>query len=298
MPRLLTVDDEPINLAIIAECLSDDGYQIDEANDGEEAWAMMQKEHYDLIILDRMMPVLDGIGLLRRMKADQTAQHIPVIMQTAAATQNEVREGLEAGAHYYLTKPYDPEALRILVSTVLKELTEREKIQHASNTLRGTLGLLNHGEFIFHTLPEAHDLAAALSVLCAEPENCGVGLIELLVNAVEHGNLGISYSEKSDLRKNMGWETEVARRLTVSPYAERRARVDVQRDGEEIQFTVTDEGDGFNWQPYMDFDPARAFDLNGRGIAMANKFSFTSLTYEGRGNIVIARARAARPNGS
>lgn len=292
MTRILSVDDEPINLAIIAECLSDDAYQIDEAADGEAAWQLIQAHHYDLIILDRMMPVLDGMALLLRLKADPAYTRLPVIMQTAAATQNEVREGLSAGAHYYLTKPFDPEALRILVASILKDRDEREEVRLLGSSLRRTLGLLMHGEFVFRSLAEAHDLAAALSGLCAEPESAAVGLIELLVNAVEHGNLGISYKEKTELRKTCLWEEEVARRLTVAPYAGRQASVSVRREGGMLEFTVRDEGEGFNWQPYLDFDPARAFDLNGRGIAMANKFSFTSLAYRGNGNTVVASAPA------
>jgi CheY-like chemotaxis protein len=296
MTRILSVDDEPINLLIIAECLADDGYQIDEAEDGEAAWSLICQNKYDLIILDRMMPRLDGISLLRRLKADPTWQHLPVIMQTAAASQNEVREGLEAGAHYYLTKPYDPEALRILVSTVLKDQGEREEIRYASNSLHSSLVLLEQGEFVYRTLHEAHDLAAALSSLCLEKDSASVGLIELLVNAVEHGNLGISYSEKSALRKGgTAWEEEIARRLTVSPYAERRVRVSMRREGDSIELIVRDEGAGFDWKPFLDFDPVRAYDLNGRGIAMANKFAFSSLEYRGNGNTVVARALARPP---
>jgi len=61
MTRILSVDDEPINLAIIEECLSEDGYQLDEAEDGDVALEMVAKNHYDLIILDRMMPKVDGM---------------------------------------------------------------------------------------------------------------------------------------------------------------------------------------------------------------------------------------------
>lgn len=295
MTRILSVDDEPINLAIIGECLGDDGYEIDEAEDGEAAWSLIQANRYNLIILDRMMPKLDGMALLRRLKADPAYKTLPVIMQTAAATQNEVREGLEAGAHYYLTKPYDPEALRILVSTILKDRGEREEISHVSSALHNSLTLLRHGEFEFSTLAEAHDLAAALSSLCQEADSASVGLIELLVNAVEHGNLGISYKEKAELRKSFSWDEEIARRLSESPYAERRARISMRHHGDTLEFTVSDEGEGFDWQPYMDFDPERAFDLNGRGIAMANKFSFSSLEYQGKGNIVVARTLARKP---
>jgi DNA-binding response OmpR family regulator/anti-sigma regulatory factor (Ser/Thr protein kinase) len=292
MIRLLAVDDEPINLAVIAECLSEDGYQIDEAGDGEEAWALMQERKYDLIVLDRMMPKLDGLSLLKRAKADRSWSAVPVIMQTAAATQQEVREGLEAGAYYYLTKPYEPEALRTLVSTVISDLQERERLREAGEHLRATLSLLSHGEFTFRTLEEARGIAATLAGLCRDGTGSGLGLVELLVNAVEHGNLGITYAEKSRLRQTFEWEHEIDRRLATEPYASRRARVTLRRDGNEIEFIVTDEGNGFDWKPYLNLDPDRAYDLNGRGIAMAKMLGFNSLEYQGKGNVVVTRAAA------
>lgn len=297
MKRILSVDDEPINLIIIAECLRDDHYQIDEAEDGEAAWDMICANHYDLLILDRMMPRLDGISLLRRIKADPAHQQLPVIMQTAASGQNEVREGLAAGAHYYLTKPYEPEALRILVSTVLKDQGDREEIRQSSDALSNALLLLTEGEFVYQTLKEAHNLAATLASLCADRDSASVGLIELLVNAIEHGNLCITYQEKAALRKHSAaWEAEVSRRLALPEYAARRARVKFLRDGDTLEFTIRDEGEGFDWQPFLDFDPSRAFDLNGRGIAMANKFSFTEMQYLGKGNVVRTRALARQPD--
>lgn len=292
MTRLLAVDDEPLNLAIIAECLADDGYTIDEAGDGEEAWARMQDTAYDIVVLDRMMPRLDGIGLLRRAKADPRWARVPFIMQTAAATQQEVREGLEAGAHYYLTKPYEPEALRVLVSTVVADLQEREKLHEAGTHLQLMFGLLERGDFVFSNLDEARGMAAALANLCRDGSGSGMGLAELLVNAIEHGNLGITYAEKAKLRQSFQWENEVARRLKTEPWCRNRARITVRREGDEVEFTITDEGAGFDWQPFLDFDPERAFDLNGRGIAMARMLGFGSLEYQGKGNIVVARTKA------
>jgi CheY-like chemotaxis protein len=292
MTRILVADDEPINLIIISECLSDEGYEIDQASDGEEAWAMMANQHYDLLILDRMMPRLDGLTLLRRLKAEAAWKNTPVIMQTAAASQNAVREGLEAGAYYYLTKPYEPEALRILVETVAQDIAEREKVRQASLGLHATLNLLNGGEFLFRTLADAHQLASSLSSLCEAPEGVSLGLTELLVNAVEHGNLGISYAEKSALRQNGEWENEIEKRLCSEPYAARQAVVELRRIDGQVEFTIRDQGAGFNWEPFLDFDPARVFDLNGRGIAMAKRIAFTALEYQGCGNIVVARGLA------
>jgi len=289
MTRLLAVDDEQMNLFVIEEALTDEGYQIDTALDGLEALEKMATNRYDMIVLDRMMPRLDGMGLLRRMKADPSWADVPVIMQTAAASQQDVREGLEAGAYYYLTKPYEPQALVTLVRNVLSDLAERARLVEATTQLNCVVNMLGHGEFTFHTLEEARELAAALSRLCKESDAAGLGLSELLINAVEHGNLGITYAEKSILRKEMRWEDEVERRLASADFGRRRARVAMRRDGDEIEFTIRDEGAGFDWTKYLEMDPDRAFDMNGRGIAMARMLGFSNLEYQGTGSTVVAR---------
>lgn len=293
MTRLLVVDDEPINRMIIEETLASAGYQIDQAEDGDIAWDMIRVNPYDAIILDRIMPRLNGLELLRRVKADPRRTMLPVIMQTAASTQQQILEGMEAGAHYYLTKPYEPKVLRMLVGTVVAELAEKTRLKEASAHLQGTLALFERGELRLRTLDEARHIAAGLAGLCREGTRADTGLLELLVNAIEHGNLGITYREKSRLRLEGQWETEVERRLSVPPWSSRRARLSFRRDGDSMEFTIIDQGEGFDWRPYLTFDPARAFDLNGRGIAMANMMSFASIEYQGNGNTVIARTPAA-----
>lgn len=292
MSAILVADDESIYPMIITEHLGEDGHHVDIAEDGEEAWAMMQKNSYDLLILDRMMPKLDGLSLLRRAKADPKWKSIPVILQTAAARQEQVAEGIEAGAYYYLIKPYEPRILRTLVRTILGDIEERVRLREAGGHLQTALNLLTEGEMAFRTLGQAHSLAAACASVCRHPTAVGRGLFELLVNAVEHGNLGITYADKSRLLLEGEWEQEVGRRLAQAPWCERQASLSLRRQGGNIQFTVRDQGAGFDWTPYLEISPERAFDLHGRGIAMANKLGFDSLAYQGNGNTVVAQAAA------
>lgn len=293
MIRILAVDDEPLNLIVITECLEEFGYELHTAADGETAWSMMQAQSYDLVILDRMMPGLDGLSLLKRIKTDARWRKLPVIMQTAAAAQHEVREGIAAGAYFYLTKPYEPESLQVMVSTLAQDLNEQAKLREAGAHFSLVIHQMTEGCFFFRTLEQAQGLATALANLCEDPASSCMGLSEILVNAVEHGNLGITYQEKSLLRQNTQWEAEIQRRLACAPWQTRRAQVTVSRTADEVIFTIADEGDGFNWMPFLEVDPARIFDMNGRGIAMARKLSFLSLDYQGKGNVVVARAKAA-----
>jgi DNA-binding response OmpR family regulator len=288
--RILVVDDELMNLEIIGDVLDDPSFVVSKAANGEVAWqAMLAAESPPhLLVLDRIMPVLDGIDLLKRIKHEPRFADIPVIMQSAAGSSGEIAEGVAAGAWYYLPKPYAPRDLLAIVRAALEEVAEREAANQAVPNRRSVLELLDVGEFEFHTLKQAADLSLSLAGLCPDPASAAIGLSELLVNAIEHGNLGISYAEKSEMRRNDNWEKEVEARLGDPVLGARRARVAFRRMPDRLTFTIADEGDGFDWRCYLEFAPERAFDPNGRGIAMARLTSFASLDYLGRGNIVVA----------
>jgi len=288
--HLLVVDDEPINLMIIQEYLEGSQYDLTLVESAHVAWQRLEASAtaYDLVILDRMMPGMTGIELLRLMKADPRYSAIPVIMQTAATSPEQVREGIEAGAYYYLAKPYEPETLLAIVRAAISDIESRELAYSRSRAHVQSMALLDHAEFRFRTLGEIGSLIEILASLCPVPDLAAGGLTELLVNAVEHGNLGISYEDKLRLRLADDWEAEVGRRLMVAENAARQVRVHFRRQADRVEFTVQDEGAGFDWQSYLDFDPERAADPNGRGIAMARMVSFSSLEYQGNGNTVVA----------
>src|SRR5690349_10330014 len=115
--KVLAVDDDPINTAIIRDIFDEAPLELTFAETGERALEIMQArtQGFDLVLLDRMLPGIDGLEVLRRMRNIPSAKHTPVIMQTAAAAPEQVAQGLKAGAHYYLTKPYAPESLRSIV---------------------------------------------------------------------------------------------------------------------------------------------------------------------------------------
>jgi CheY-like chemotaxis protein len=291
--HLLAVDDEPLNLEIIREYLDDPRMDLDLAPNAERAWQRLEAAAtpYDVVILDRMMPGMSGIELMRRMKADPRFRRIPVVMQTAAAAPEQVREGIEAGAYYYLTKPYEPAALIAIVRAALADVDDQAAAARRAAEQVETLRLLEAAEFRFATLDDANRLGGLLAVLCPAPGMAAVGLTELMINAVEHGNLGISYEEKSRLKRDDMWEAEIAHRLALPEHRGKIAHVRVERRGGEVVFAIRDQGCGFEWERYLDFDPARAFDPNGRGIAMARMTSFSRLEYRGAGNEVIAAVK-------
>jgi CheY-like chemotaxis protein len=288
--RVLVVDDEQLNLFIIEEFLEDEGLTLELHSDPLAAWDALQAPDsaFTLVVLDRMMPNLDGVEFLRRMKQEKRFINIPVIMQTAASSPDQVRQGLEAGAYYYLTKPYEPEALISIVRAALDDRRSRAQLLTRASALEEAQKLIRSVEYAFVTLDDVSRLVPVLAAMCPAPNAAAPGLADLMVNAVEHGNLALSYAEKSSLKWDGDWEGEIQRRLALPEFAERYATIHVKQAAHGVVFTITDQGNGFDWQKYLSFDPSRAFDPNGRGIAMAKLTSFSAIEYQGKGNVVIA----------
>lgn len=295
--RVLVVDDEALNLMLIENFLEDENLILETYGDPLEAWQRLQSKDSDfsLVILDRMMPGLDGLELLQRIKREARFADVPVIMQTAASAPEQVREGLEAGAYYYLTKPYEPEALISIVRAALRDQSVRSQLSNQATQLEASQRHLLLAEYAFVTLADVSVLVPVLSSLCPEPDRVAPGLSDLMVNAIEHGNLGISYREKALLKWEGDWEGEITRRLALPQFVGRKAKIRFELGEKEIIFTITDQGEGFDWRKFLDFDPERAFDPNGRGIAMARLTSFSSLAYEGAGNVVVAKVLLQPP---
>ena len=291
--RILIVDDEPFNLEILSEHLLEEGYDILTAEDGEAAWQVLSTDpNFDAILLDRMMPRMDGMALLARLKQQPEFEHVPIIMQTAVGAAENVREGLAAGAYYYLIKPFQRDMLLAIVAAAVSFHREKKQLEAQLLGQASTYRLMQTGEFHFQTLDQARQLTLLLSNACPEPQRVALGLSELLVNAVEHGNLGISYSEKTRLLQQGRWHDEVEERLSHPEYCNRLVRVRFHRDNDHLIFEISDEGNGFDWHPFLEFSPDRAFDPHGRGISMARMLSFDHVEYQGKGNQVLAKVKA------
>src|ERR1041384_692117 len=117
--RVLVVDDDRVIQQLLEVNLELEGYEVAKASDGEEAIRMVHAFAPDIVLLDVMMPKFDGREVCRRIKADPTTEHIPVIFLSARAQDMDVNSGLELGASAYLPKPFDPVDLLETVEKVL-----------------------------------------------------------------------------------------------------------------------------------------------------------------------------------
>jgi len=127
--RILVADDTPANVRMLEKRLQHNGYDVVVARDGEEALAVAHATHPDLILLDIMMPKVDGIAVCRRLKSDPAFPFTPIIMVTALADSKDVVAGLEAGGDDYLTKPVDQQALVARVRSMLRIKALHDTVQ-------------------------------------------------------------------------------------------------------------------------------------------------------------------------
>ncbi len=119
-PRVLVVDDEADLVSVLRIGLEAEGFEVIEAHDGESGLRRAQQDRPDLIVLDLMLPRLDGYKVCRMLKFDERFRHIPIIILSARAQEEDRRLAMEMGADQYLTKPYEVKELVVQIRQKLK----------------------------------------------------------------------------------------------------------------------------------------------------------------------------------
>ena len=154
-PRILIVDDEPFNVEYIEQELSDKEYELLSAVNGQEALDKIRSESPDLVLLDIMMPIMDGYTVLARLKADPATRHIPVIIISASNDIQSVVRGIQKGAEDYLPKPFEPTILhaRIAASLDRKRMHDQEQLYLQSLEKEMTIARDIQQEFLPTQMP-------------------------------------------------------------------------------------------------------------------------------------------------
>ncbi|HEY8391595.1 MAG TPA: response regulator transcription factor [Capillibacterium sp.] len=118
--RILIIEDEPNIIELVAYNLEKEGWLVSKAQTGEEGWEKIQAEHPDIILLDLMLPGIDGMEICRRTRQNKLTRDIPIIILTAKAEEADRVLGLESGADDYVTKPFSPRELIARIRAVLR----------------------------------------------------------------------------------------------------------------------------------------------------------------------------------
>jgi len=121
MKKILLAEDEEVLRMLIVDTLEDEDYEVDEAPDGEEALQLIAKNDYDLLILDYMMPIMTGLEVIQKVRADKEKKSLKILMLSAKNQTTEQNYILEAGADYFMAKPFSPLALLDKVGDILDE---------------------------------------------------------------------------------------------------------------------------------------------------------------------------------
>lgn len=286
---LLIVDGNPQQREQLSKMLGRGGYATHLVADGEEGLTRLREdpEAFDGVLLDAGALGKDGLNTLRRIKGDPCLAATPVIFHMDAADDRLVAESLAAGAHYYLTQPVREDLLLATAYSAVQSRRRHRDLWHRVRVAARTLSLMDLGRFRFKTIEEAENLTYLLAAACPDPDRAAIGLSELLINAVEHGNLEIDYKETTEAIERRNRSEFIRQRMEDPRLAGRFAEVRFEHLPDRYRFLVKDQGNGFEWQRYLTLSPERAFDSHGRGVYMASH-CFDRLEYLGNGSAVTA----------
>ncbi len=251
----------------------------------------IEEKQYQLILI-----ILNESGLkdLVRVKRSRKTESIPVIMLDTNSQHEKQLEAIRKGACQIVESTNNVQQLKLAFLSGLGSTHSLNRLEVMLKNHKNSLEHLTHATFIFRTIAEAHNLAQTLSLACLEVNRVAMGLTEILVNAVEHGNLGFSFEDKTWHHDNNTWQIEIEKRQNSSESKNKYVTIQVAQNDQMIIFTVTDQGTGFDYAKYMSIDPEQVEQNHGRGISLARLVAFEKLEYHPPGNKVVMHARSAQ----
>lgn len=287
--RILLVEDDPTSRIFLEQQLAALGYEVSATENGAEAYEFVRRNPgaVDTIIADKIMPVMDGLTLVRQLKIDRVARRIPVIMLTGETAVEEMQRCLDAGVFYFLSKPVATPVLASVIGAALRDMAQKRSISTELQAHRRGFDHIEACRFRLRETAEVQGVAGLMACCFPDPDAALSGLFELLLNAIEHGNLQIGFETKARLLRDGLWHQELARRLALPEFRKRSVEATVMRRPDGIYAVIKDEGPGFAWRDFMRPDPSRANFANGRGIAKAAHLSFDKLSYNDVGNQAV-----------
>lgn len=228
--RVLVVDDDPTIAEVVTGYLERAGFAVEHAPDGPQALAFAARTPPDLVVLDLMLPGIDGLEVCRRLRAQ--AGDLPVVMLTALGEENDRVLGLEVGADDYLTKPFSPRELVLRVQSVLRRANGRAPavpIPSADRLRDGDLDV---------------DLTAHTATRGGQPLALTGREFDLLAFLLAHPRVAFS---RADLMQRV-WEWSYGDQSTVTVHV-RRLREKIETDPANPRRLVTVWRVGYRWQP-------------------------------------------------
>lgn len=284
--NILLIDNEPISIKSLQSLLSKADYKLELAPNAQSGYQILEADpkKYSAIILG-LNSNDSNLKLLQQINSNDELKTIAKIIRGVSADSEELELCIRSGARYYLPANISKEDLAQVIATAVRDQERYMSVEKSASTTK-PLKALTEAVFKIQNLEQAQSLAVLLANECPNPNLAAVGINEILINAIEHGNLGITYNEKTQLANIDAWLKEVNRRLLLPENQHKYVTVKFSKNPTHIHIRIVDEGNGFSWDQYQSLNNKRVLHNHGRGIVMARNLSFESLIYHGSGNDV------------
>lgn len=239
--------------------------------------------HYDLLIISHEINKKDKLELIKKIHLCRDLKFLSIIVISEDFNTKIADKYLSIGVRYCIPYPIIDETFAKVV--INKSLNDSHKLKHIPKDIYLSNNI-THANFKIQSLKEAQALSIFLSKTFPNSKLVTMGIAELLINAIEHGNLKINYNDKSTVHSEENWINFIEEKLLLPENKEKFVFISFEKTKNEIIIKIEDQGDGFNWKKYLNLDHDRLSDYHGRGIFMAKNLAFDKLEYIGKGNIV------------
>lgn len=247
--------------------------------------------HYQALLIDQTVLQGEQLSLFKQLKQSPLFQHTPCILELQSNQPELMQTGLEIDICFYLIRPYTDGLLQAVLLTATQSFENHMEISRRIANFDSAHPLLQEAVIHVKTIKEAQSAASVLAYMTPDPKKIAVGLFEMMLNAIEHGNLDIGYQRKTELIKQGTLKQEIDHLLAQPEHENKHVKVEFKRNESNIEFIISDQGKGFEYTSYMDYDAERSTDQHGRGIMIANRLSFDSMEYKNNGTTVICRVQ-------
>lgn len=283
---ILVVDDDATMQLVLQGMIEKAGFKPVIAENGEKALQFVEVggANIAVVLLDRHMPDLDGLQVVKKIREIEGGDQIPIVMQSGSRTPMDIREAIQNGIFYYLSKPFKIEALQNALNFAIETQELRSILQDRLSRGYAPRNLLRSASFEFTTYREARKMTILLASFFPKPMRVFSGISALLLNAVQHGSLGLGYDGKAELMNSDDYDAEFAK---LEEHNDKVIEVQfIHKDG-RFSIRVTDQGQGFDWRSWIKFDEEYDAFTHGYGILKALN-CFDEVKYNTAGNQVMA----------
>jgi DNA-binding response OmpR family regulator len=271
MSNVLIIEGETTQRTAVEAVVKGWGHRCRTVADAAAARTRLEEAEvaFEVVLLDWGLPNGECRQLLEWIEQEREGADLEVIVQSRGEVPADIRDGINRGAYFYLTKPYEWPQLRALIQAAESSLALKRSLNRRVSEIQDIVSLLDNATLALRELEEAEIVAAHLGAAAGDPQ-LGVGILELLLNGIEHGNLGITYEEKTRLRESGEYEVEIARRLGAPEHRDKLVTVEIKRVGDHLDILISDCGPGFDYRSYLTFDRQRVLHSHGRGVLLAS----------------------------